>query len=212
MVIEASRLGLGVIAITDHDTIEGALRAHSHAEFHPELGVEVVVGEEISTLNGHVIGLYLKEFIPPRLSAERTVEIIHQQEGLAVLAHPFHAYTGRFKGFPKAAELLPDIPFDAVETVNRDNALSFLSQSAAEDLAKRYRLASLGVSDAHQISLLGMGYTEFDGMGALALRNAILGRTTRAHTGRSWSAGDILKHLRDSARVLWRYSRLRAAA
>jgi predicted metal-dependent phosphoesterase TrpH len=46
-----------VVGLTDHDEIRGALRAREFARAHPELGVDVVVGEEISTLNGHLIGL-----------------------------------------------------------------------------------------------------------------------------------------------------------
>lgn len=208
----AHRGNIDLIAVTDHDTIEGALRARSYASTRGDLGVEVVVGEEISSLNGHIIGLFLDEFIPPRLTARRTVELIHAQGGLAVLAHPYHAYTGRFRGFPKACDLLPGIPFDAVETVNRDNALSVWSQPAAERLARRHGLATLGVSDAHQARLIGMGFTEYEGRGGEALRRSIEARTCRARSGRPWKADDIWRYLKDSTRVLWRYSRLRATA
>ena len=73
-----------VVAITDHDEIRGALRAREWAREHPELGVDVVVGEEISTLNGHLLGLFLEECIPPGLSALDTIGEIHAQGGLAV--------------------------------------------------------------------------------------------------------------------------------
>src|SRR5208282_6604784 len=95
VVKSASRAGLPIIAVTDHDTMEGAFRAHEYSCRRPDLGVQVILGEEVSTLNGHVLGLFLTKFIPPRLCAKRTVELIHQQGGLAVLAHPFHLYTGR---------------------------------------------------------------------------------------------------------------------
>lgn len=89
-----------VVAITDHDEIRGALRAREWAREHPELGVDVVVGEEISSLNGHSLGLFLEERIPPGLSALDTIGEIHAQGGLAVAAHPFHPIRGvsRFEG------------------------------------------------------------------------------------------------------------------
>ena len=83
-----------VVAITDHDEIRGALRARDWAREHPELGVDVVVGEEISTLNGHLLGLFLEECVPPGLSALDTISEIHAQGGLAVAAHPFHPLRG----------------------------------------------------------------------------------------------------------------------
>ncbi|HET9870317.1 MAG TPA: PHP domain-containing protein, partial [bacterium] len=75
MVQAAARAGLDHIAVTDHDTMEGAFRAQEYAKRRSDLGVQVILGEEVSTLNGHVIGLFLKGFIPPRLSAKRTVEL-----------------------------------------------------------------------------------------------------------------------------------------
>ena len=82
LVQAAQKAGLDIIAITDHDTLEGALRAQEYSRNRPDLKVEVVVGEEISTVNGHVIGLFLESFIPPRLTAKRTVELIHRQGGI----------------------------------------------------------------------------------------------------------------------------------
>src|SRR3981189_1337571 len=66
--------GRGAVwAITDHDEIRGAQRARAFAHDHRELGVDEVVGEEISTLNGHLIALYLSELVPPGLSAAKTI-------------------------------------------------------------------------------------------------------------------------------------------
>src|SRR6185295_1217212 len=113
----ASKAGLQIIAVTDHDTLEGALRAKEYSLRRPDLGVEVILGEEVSTMNGHVIGLFLKKFVPARLTARRTVELIHQQGGLAILAHPFHIYTGKDSDHPKAVEMLAEIPFDGIETI-----------------------------------------------------------------------------------------------
>src|SRR5262249_53765562 len=90
VIVRAASGRLDVVAITDHDTVAGAVRARDYAREHPELGVDVVVGEEISTLNGHLLAFYLSERVPPGLTARETIELVHAQGGLAVAAHPFH--------------------------------------------------------------------------------------------------------------------------
>ena len=185
----------------------GALRAREYSLRRPDLGVQVILGEEVSTLNGHVIGLFLNQFVPARLSAKRTVELIHQQGGLAVLAHPFHMYTGKQSNHPRAVEILDDIPFDGIETINHGDALSFWSNKKAQKIMSRHRLAPIGCSDAHNSRFIGMAYTEFEGNHPEDLRAAILSRRTRALYNRSWKVGDILVHLRDAAPVLSRYSK-----
>lgn len=203
----AAKAGLDLIAVTDHDTLEGAFRAHEYSLRRPDLRVQVVLGEEVSTLNGHVIGLFLKKFIPARLSAGRTVELIHAQGGIAVLAHPFHIYTGRDSAHPKAVELLSEIPFDGVETINHGDALSFWSNRKALKVMHERRLAAIGCSDAHNCRFIGMGYTEFEGGTPEDLRAAILARRTQARYNRNWKMGDILTHLKDAAPVLNRYTK-----
>ena len=203
----ASRSGVQIIAVTDHDTLEGALRAHEYSLRRPDLDIQVIVGEEVSTLNGHVIGIFLDQFVPPRLSAKRTVELIHQQGGIAILAHPFHIYTGKDYDYPKAVEIIDEIDFDGIETINHGDALSFWSNKKAMKILERRRLAPIGCSDAHNCRFIGMGYTEFEGRTTEDLRAAILARRTKPHYDRSWRINDILVHLRDSAPVLNRYSK-----
>lgn len=207
VVQSASKAGLPMIAVTDHDTMEGALRAQEYSLRRPDLGVQVILGEEVSTLNGHVIGIFLKKFIPARLSAKRTVELIHQQNGIAILAHPFHIYTGKHSDHPRAVDLLSEIPFDGMETVNHGDALSFWSNKRAKKIIGRRRLAAIGCSDAHNSRFIGMGYTEFEGTTPEDLRAAILTRRTQARYNRNWKIKDILVHLRDAAPVLSRYSK-----
>src|SRR5437879_8698351 len=98
-IVTAASGRLNVVAITDHDEVRGALRAREFALDHPELAVDVVVGEEISTLNGHLLGLYLQTRIPPGLTALRTIDEVHAQGGLAVVAHPFHPIRGANRGY-----------------------------------------------------------------------------------------------------------------
>src|SRR5215510_15021122 len=60
-IVKAAAGHVDVLAITDHDEIRGALAAREFAREHPELGLDVVVGEEVSTLNGHVLALWIEE-------------------------------------------------------------------------------------------------------------------------------------------------------
>src|SRR2546429_3276735 len=78
---------LDVIAITDHDAIEGSLRARD-LWAQGEYRFEFVVGEEVSTREGHLLGLFIEEHVPPSLSMERSIDLIHEQGGLAVIEHP----------------------------------------------------------------------------------------------------------------------------
>ncbi len=117
-VVAAASGRVDVLAITDHDEIRGALAAREYARRQPDLGVDVIVGEEISTLNGHLLGLFLEERVRPGLTALRTIELIRSQGGLAVAAHPFHPVRGRARGYRAIGELAPDLPLDAIEVVN----------------------------------------------------------------------------------------------
>src|SRR5262245_43382021 len=60
-IVRAAAGRVDVLALTDHDTIHGARIAQEYAQDHPELGVDVIVGEEVSTLNGHVLAIYIEE-------------------------------------------------------------------------------------------------------------------------------------------------------
>ena len=84
----AERVGLDVIAITDHDCIDGAEVA---ADLAARDGTrpDVIVGEEVSSLDGHILALFISRVVPPGMSAEDTVAAIHKQGGLTIAAHPF---------------------------------------------------------------------------------------------------------------------------
>src|SRR5260221_2925 len=80
---------LDVIAVTDHDTIEGALRARDLAARN-KYRFEVIIGEEISTREGHLLALFLHTPIAPDQSIQRSIEQAHERGGLAIVAHPFN--------------------------------------------------------------------------------------------------------------------------
>lgn len=168
--------GCSVIAITDHDTLDGALRAQRHARDHADVygHLQVIVGEEISTSEGHVIGLFLEEWIPPGMDAHSTVEAIHGQGGLAIAAHPYTSWM-RWAGLVGVGDLIKKVPFDAVETRNA-NFTEFFANRKAECNAGS--LARLGNSDGHFLGAVGRCFTDFPGSTGDDLRQAIYQRST----------------------------------
>ena len=178
--VDQARLArLDVIAVTDHDTIEGALRALEHAS--KRRGVEVIVGEEVSSRDGHIVGLFLERTVRPGLSAAATVHSIHEQGGLAVAVHPFWRTQRRSRGGPVhgVGWLAAELDFDAVEVENATPGF-YLFNQLARRLNAGLGAAELGGSDAHIVDAVGRAYTEFPGRTAKALRGAIESQKTAA--------------------------------
>lgn len=196
-----------VVAITDHDEIRGALRARDWAREHPELDVDVVVGEEISTLNGHLLGLFLEERIPPGLSALDTIGAIHAQGGLAVAAHPFHPIRGVSRGHVSIARMIRDLPLDAIEAVNNAGVFSAPYNAWAALRNLELMLPVTGGSDAHDVWYVGSGVTRFEGRDAESLRRALLAGRTRAHGDWTWTIGKLPFHLAFQLRAAYRFLR-----
>ncbi|MFQ5860269.1 MAG: PHP domain-containing protein [Dehalococcoidia bacterium] len=167
LVDRCQEVGLDCIAVTDHNTIQGALEVQRLAPF------LVIVGEEVMTSQGEVIGLFLREEIPPRLTALETVRAIKEQGGLVALPHPFDPLRSSLGRSGALEEVLSSA--DIIEVFNAHD-LNPGSRSKAVELAERHRLAAVAVSDAHSVRELGHTYTEllaFDGtaqglLGALA--------------------------------------------
>jgi len=184
----ARRASLSVIAVTDHDTIEGALRAREHAAKRARL--HVIVGEEVSSRDGHIVALFLERRIRPGMSAAATVHAIHDQGGLAIAVHPFWrtervARSGRVHG---VGWLAAELDFDGIEVENATPGFYVFNQ-----LAHRLNLglgaAELGSSDAHILDAVGRAYTEFPGKTPEALRAAIEFGTTVARRQRYRAMG-----------------------
>ncbi|HXN91944.1 MAG TPA: PHP domain-containing protein [Candidatus Sulfotelmatobacter sp.] len=175
----ASAAGLNVIAVTDHDTIEGAVRAADHAARRSKL--QVVIGEEISSRNGHIVGLFLERRIRPGMSAAATVHAIHDQGGLAVAVHPFWRTQRPARGgmVHGVGWLAAELDFDAVEVENATPGFYVFNQMARR-LNVGLASAELGGSDAHILDAIGRAYTEFPGKTPKALRTAIESATTIA--------------------------------
>jgi predicted metal-dependent phosphoesterase TrpH len=169
--------GLDVIAITDHDEVCGALEAERLAF---PYGIEVIPGCEISTADGHLLALFIREKIPAGMSLQETVLRVHEKGGLCIVPHPEARATSSvnrrvlrdaLSSEPVASTLL------GVETYNAglfDHAANLRADTIAQDLS----LARLGSSDAHLLWTIGHGVTSFPGRSAKDLIAAIQNRQT----------------------------------
>jgi predicted metal-dependent phosphoesterase TrpH len=189
-----NRTDLSVIAITDHNTVEGALFAKSISELYD---FEVVVGSEVSSREGHILGLFIEEDVPAGMSTADTIRAIEDQGGIAVIAHPF-SNQGVFGplGRNVFAEAVSEGAFRALEVYN---SLPFLTwaNSVAAKLAGGNGIAMTGGSDAHVLEAVGKGYTVFKGSSAEELRTSIENLETRAEAQRGG--------LSLALRYAWRY-------
>ncbi len=131
--------GFGCLAVTDHDTIEGAQRLQSLTD------ARVVVGEEVTTRDGHLIGLFLQERVQPGMSAGDTADAIRRQGGLVLLPHPFVKAFGC--GLVETSWAIAD-RVDAVEVFNAQNPWA-KADARADDFADRLGLPKFVGADAH---------------------------------------------------------------
>ncbi|HEY8811953.1 MAG TPA: CehA/McbA family metallohydrolase [Candidatus Dormibacteraeota bacterium] len=186
---------LDVIAITDHDTIEGALRAVEHSA--RTAGVPVIIGEEVSSRQGHILGLFLERRVRPGLSAAATVDEIHNQGGIAIAAHPFwrtERMAERLGGpVHGIGWLAADLDFDAVEVENSTPGLGF-ANILARRLADGAGCTCVGSSDAHILEAIGKSATAFKGRSPRALRSAIEKGTTVPVSSR-YEVSALLRYL-----------------
>ena len=183
---------LDVIAITDHDTIDGALRARDLVA-RRTYPFEVIVGEEISTREGHMLALFLEKRVPPGLSIERSIELVHEQGGLAIIAHPFNRVFHSSVQRKVMNRLLrqPDVHPDGIETLNGSFA-GIGSSRIAMTLARTvYHWAETGSSDAHTTTAVGCARTIFPGRTATEFRRAVEQRQT-APQGGYWQAREYV--------------------
>jgi hypothetical protein len=179
---------LDLIAITDHERIDGAIRARELVAG-GDYSFEVVVGEEITTRRGHLLGLFLSERIPPLRSLEETIERIHDQGGIAVAAHPMAPLT------PSIGRRSLLRVHNAADPARHLDAIELMNPSAAGRLRRHHRsrlnselleLAALGNSDAHVLEGIASGWTWFTGVTPDDYRAAIEARTTEPG-GHYWS-------------------------
>jgi len=188
----ASEGFLDVIAIADHERIDAALAARQMAA-DQGLSVAIVVGEEISTRGGHLLGLFLETPVPALKSLRWSIEAIHDQGGLAIPAHPLVPYPMCAQGSAIRSLLASDDPAvrpDAIETFN-PTAFGRLRHGSVVRLAAELGLPEFGASDAHALAAIGTAWTTFPGLTPDDFRAALLARTTRHHGTFHGSVGQL---------------------
>ncbi|NIR87586.1 PHP domain-containing protein [Candidatus Bathyarchaeota archaeon] len=144
----AKKRGLDGVAITDHDTVEGALKLAQKNT----ADLLIVPGVEITTQRGHILALNVTAPIPPRLRTLETIQRIHEIGGIAVAAHPAVFYKGGIRRKIVSG-------FDAVEVINSTAFPFFLSTQLSQKLAFSLNLPQTAGSDAHHPSGIGLAYT-----------------------------------------------------
>jgi predicted metal-dependent phosphoesterase TrpH len=149
LVFYAKKRGLTAVAVTDHNEVEGALKIAKETDF------LIIPGTEVSSLNGHIVGLNVLERIPRGLSADETVERIHEAGGIAIACHPFALFKGSIGKHVSGK-------FDAVEAINASAFPFNRATQQAHLLAERLGLPKVAGTDAHYGPVIGQAYTLID--------------------------------------------------
>jgi predicted metal-dependent phosphoesterase TrpH len=172
---------LDVIAITDHDEIRGALEACDLAS---QYSIEVIPGIEISTREGHLVALDIKECVPRGLPLVETLLRVGEQGGFAIASHPGNPLPDSLSMEAILKALVhPEarLVLKGIEVSNYFTTHHFFNRQALQ-LARYLFLAQTGSSDSHIYHTVGAAYTQFQGRSADDLRKAIHDRTTSAKT------------------------------
>jgi len=150
LVERAREIGLNKVAITDHNTIEGALSAQQLA---PDL---VIVGEEIEvSTGGELIAYFLTEVIPRGLPVEEALRQLKAQGAVISISHPLDRLRGSALGEEMTLQIIDQV--EALEVFNA-RCLRPDDNRKAADLANRFAKAPTAGSDAHTLPELGAGY------------------------------------------------------
>jgi predicted metal-dependent phosphoesterase TrpH len=197
---------LDVIAVTDHEDASGGHRAREIA-VRRGYRAEVIPGAEITSLQGHVVGLFLEATPKSFRSIERTLEEIHRQGGAAIAPHPMSWLTRSVSERTLQrlhARKEAGIWFDGVELANPSPAGRQVERKASR-LNRTWGLPATGGSDAHHLGQVGTGWTEFPGHTAEEFRAALAVGTTVGRRSQYPSIREV--GLRKTALgLLWGYA------
>jgi predicted metal-dependent phosphoesterase TrpH len=151
---ELKKKNIKILALTDHDTLEGYNQAKKYMEKNNINDVLLIPACEITTNHGHILAYGITQAIPKDLSPEETIKKIHEQGGIAVAAHPFHLKMG-------VSNKLYDLNVDAVEGYNSGLFKFLNSNEKAVKAAKKLNLPYIASSDAHYFIDVGNYVTIF---------------------------------------------------
>ncbi len=152
--------GLDGIVVCDHNTVEGGKAVREHVSTHAaELGrpLLVIVGTEVKTAEGEIIGAFCEEDVERGMSPEDTVAAIHAQGGLAIVPHPFDRFRRSAMGGPTLRRIACGV--DAIEGFNARNVMP-ADDRKAQDFARAQGIPVVAGSDAHIEYELARAWTE----------------------------------------------------
>jgi predicted metal-dependent phosphoesterase TrpH len=161
MVAHAKKIGLGAIAITDHDEIKGIAQAKKLAK---KYGIIVIPGEEINSCIGHILAIGIEEFIKPGMTVDETIDAIHSQGGIAIGVHPFDIKNAGIGELAKKT--------DAIEIFNALN-MERVTNRRAKKFAELHKMPQVAGSDAHWTEMVGYGVNEIDADDADSIIRAV---------------------------------------
>jgi predicted metal-dependent phosphoesterase TrpH len=178
LVEEATRRGLPLIAITDHDHVEGAKRVQDLI-YQQNSSLQMITGVEVSTRHGHLLGLFVMKAPKAMRAVEESIEDIKEQGGLVIVPHPLGKLVPSLSR-AKIDELLEKgYEIDGIEMYNPSPANASM-RPVVRDANQQWGLAETGGSDAHFWQHIGSGYTLFPGSSSDDLRRAIIERSVRS--------------------------------
>jgi len=184
---------LDVIAITDHDDIRGAWKARE-IWANRRYRFDFVTGIEITSIQGHVLALFVEEPITSLIKLDAAIDATHQQGGLCVIPHPMNWLTRSLdrRSILRVMDNRSNgIYFDAIETATGSAAGNFWVKKARNLNRMHLKLAEAGGSDSHFPVMIGCAYTHFQGRTASDLKRSIVDGSTTAITAGSPGVGEI---------------------
>lgn len=156
VILYSKKKGLDGVAITDHNTVEGALKLKENSDNE----IIIIPGIEVSTNAGHILGINVMTPIPRGLVVKETVEKIHEAGGISIAAHPYAIY----KSGVKLSEKIASQGIDAIEVINSSVFPFFLLSRLSRKIAYRAKMPQTGGSDAHIPEIIGLAYTMIGGV------------------------------------------------
>jgi predicted metal-dependent phosphoesterase TrpH len=171
-----TKTDLDVIVVTEHDCLEVALNARE-LWARDRYRFDVVPGVEVTTLDGHLIALYVEEPVPSLQRLEETIEAVHGQGGVCFVPHPMSWLTrsvgpGTFERIASAG-----LQFDGIELASASPTTRLYAGKARRLNEQSYGLPCVGASDAHFKEAIGSAYTTFAGSSGGDLKQSFQSRT-----------------------------------
>ncbi|MFQ6057002.1 MAG: PHP domain-containing protein [Methanosarcinales archaeon] len=138
------------VAITDHDYLSNAIKFKKQIKNHL-----VILGEEISSSDGHILAIGIQELVPSGKSTEETIEHIHDQDGIAIAPHPYY-----FEMSKSIWNKVKNCKLDAIEVYNGLAGVLIIPNYLSNRVADKLNLPKVASTDAHELNQVGTSYTE----------------------------------------------------